>query len=74
MRLRVPGPPGCPAAAGLIRRPGRGQQEGEHGPADADLIGMRPAGALAGLPATIVMITPAVTMVTKRARTSPLMA
>ena len=45
MRLRVPGPPGCPAAVSPA------EQEGEGRDADADLIGVCPAGALAGLPA-----------------------
>ncbi len=42
MRLRVPG---CPAAVSPA------EQEGEGRDADADLIGVCPAGALAGLPA-----------------------
>ena len=50
MRLRVPGPPGCPACGRPNPSAWPGQQEGEDRPADADLIGMRPAGALAGMP------------------------
>jgi hypothetical protein len=47
MRLRVPGPPGCPAAASLA------EQEAEGLGPDADRIGGRPVGALAGLPAAL---------------------
>jgi hypothetical protein len=47
MRLGMPGPPGCPAAVSSA------EQEGEGRDAYADLIGVCPAGALAGLPAAL---------------------
>ena len=53
MRLGMPGPPGCPAAVSPA------EQEGEGRDADADLIGVCPAGADVGderLPALAQML------------------